>query len=105
MTSPLLATGSGSAPPASAPLASGQLAMMLQTVRTQDFFWALGVDQNAAAADVDRAYEALARSFHADRYRLGPEDDRRTAQEIFDRLTEAHRTLRDPARRKTYVPS
>jgi DNA-binding response OmpR family regulator/tetratricopeptide (TPR) repeat protein len=98
---PLLATSS--APPASAPLASGQLAMMLQTVRTQDFFWALGVDENASAAEVDRAYEALARSFHADRYRLGPEDDRKAAQEIFDRLTEAHRTLRDPARRKTYV--
>ena len=46
--------------------------MMLQTVRTQDYFWALGVDQNAPAADIDRAYEALARSFHADRYRLAP---------------------------------
>ena len=101
--SSLLAAGSSSAPPASVPLASGQLAMMLQTVRTQDFFWALGVDQDAGAAELDRAYEALARSFHADRYRLGPEDDRKAAQEIFDRLTEAHRTLRDPARRKTYV--
>lgn len=98
---PLLATSS--APPASAPLASGQLAMMLQTVRTQDSFWALGVDHDASAAEVDRAYEALARSFHADRYRLGPEDDRKAAQEIFDRLTEAHRMLRDPARRKAYV--
>ena len=103
LTSPLLPTGSGSAPPATAPLASGQLAMMLQTVRTQDYFWALGVDQDAAAAEVDRAYEALARSFHADRYRLGPDDDRKAAQEIFERLTEAHRTLRDPARRKAYV--
>ena len=77
--------------------------MMLQTVRTQDYFWALGVDQDAGAAELDRAYEALARSFHADRYRLGPEDDRKAAQEIFERLTEAHRTLRDPARRKAYV--
>jgi DNA-binding response OmpR family regulator/tetratricopeptide (TPR) repeat protein len=103
LTSPLLPTGSGSAPPATTPLASGQLAMMLQTVRTQDFFWALGVDPDAGAAELDRAYEALARGFHADRYRLGPEDDRKAAQEIFDRLTEAHRTLRDPARRRAYV--
>src|SRR4029079_5539863 len=55
------------------------------------------------AGDIDRAYEALARSFHADRYRLSPEDDRKSAQEIFDRLTEAHRTLRDPAKRKAYL--
>ena len=81
--------------------ASGQLSMMLQTVRTQDYFWALGVGRDAPAADIDRAYEALARSFHADRYRLAPEDDRKAAQEIFDRLAEAHRTLRDPAKRKS----
>jgi DNA-binding response OmpR family regulator/tetratricopeptide (TPR) repeat protein len=90
-------------PPASAPLASGQLSMMLQTVRTQDYFWALDVEREAPSADIDRAYEALARSFHADRYRLSPEEDRKTAQEIFDRLGEAHRTLRDPAKRKAYL--
>ena len=65
--------------------------MMLQTVRTQDYFWALGVGRDAPTAEIDRAYEALARSFHADRYRLSPEDDRRLAQEIFDSLAEAHR--------------
>jgi DNA-binding response OmpR family regulator/tetratricopeptide (TPR) repeat protein len=91
------------APAAPEPLSSGQLAMMLQTVRTQDHFWVLGVDKSAAAAAVDQAYEALARSFHADRYRLAPEEDRRTAAEIFERLTEAHRTLRDPARRRAYI--
>jgi tetratricopeptide (TPR) repeat protein len=90
-------------PPASAPLASGQLSMMLQTVRTQDYFWALDVERDAPSADIDRAYEALARSFHADRYRLSPEEDRKTAQEIFERLGEAHRTLRDPAKRKAYL--
>jgi DNA-binding response OmpR family regulator/tetratricopeptide (TPR) repeat protein len=90
-------------PPTSAPLASGQLSMMLQTVRTQDYFWALDVSREAPVAEIDRAYEALARSFHADRYRLSPEDDRKAAQEIFDKLGEAHRTLRDPAKRKAYL--
>ncbi|HVV51472.1 MAG TPA: DUF4388 domain-containing protein, partial [Polyangia bacterium] len=85
------------------PLGSGELAMMLQMARTQDHFWALGVGREASAGDVDRAYEALARSFHADRYRLAPEDDRRMAQEIFAALTEAHRVLSDPARRRAYV--
>jgi tetratricopeptide (TPR) repeat protein len=77
--------------------------MMLQTVRTQDYFWALDVGREAPAAEIDRAYEALARSFHADRYRLSPEEDRKAAQEIFDKLGEAHRTLRDPAKRKAYL--
>src|SRR5262245_23527406 len=100
---PVLGAPASAPPPTSAPLGSGQLSMMLQTVRTQDYFWALDVERDAPAPDLDRAYEALARSFHADRYRLSPEDDRKTAQEIFDRLTEAHRTLRDPAKRKAYL--
>jgi DNA-binding response OmpR family regulator/tetratricopeptide (TPR) repeat protein len=91
------------APASAPPLGSGELSMMLQMARTQDYFWVLGIERNAAPADIDRAYEALARSFHADRYRLAPDDDRKTAQEMFDCLTEAHRVLQDPARRRTYL--
>ncbi len=88
-----------------APLGSGELSMMLQMARTQDHFWALGVDRSAPAAEIDRAYQALARSFHADRYRLASYDDRRMAAEMFQRLTEAHAVLQDPARRRAYVAS
>jgi tetratricopeptide (TPR) repeat protein len=77
--------------------------MMLQMARTQDHFWALGVSREAPTAEIDRAYEALARSFHADRYRLASDEDRRMAQEIFESLAEAHRVLQDPARRRAYV--
>jgi DNA-binding response OmpR family regulator/tetratricopeptide (TPR) repeat protein len=91
------------APGPTAPLSSGQLAMMLQTAQTQDYFWVLGVERDAPAAEVDRAYEALARSFHADRYRLASDEDRRTAHDVFERLTEAHRTLRDTTRRRAYL--
>ncbi len=89
--------------PQPAPLGSGELSMMLQMARTQDHFWSLGVGRETATPEIDRAYEALARSFHADRYRLAPEDDRRMAQEIFDSLAEAHRVLRDPALRRAYT--
>ena len=78
------------------PLGSGELSMMLQMARTQDHFWALGVGQGRRSAEIDRAYEALARSFHADRYRLASEEDRKAAQEIFDSLAESHRVTRDP---------
>jgi CheY-like chemotaxis protein len=101
---------STTAPPATpavdrqpAPLGSGELSMMLQMARTQDHFWSLGVGREASTAEIDRAYEALARSFHADRYRLAPEDDRRMAQEIFESLAEAHRVLHDPALRRAYA--
>ena len=56
-------------PPPSGPLTAGPLSMVLQMVRTQDYFWALGVERNATVAEVGRAYDALARKFHADRYR------------------------------------
>jgi len=71
-------------------------------VRTQNYYWALGVKPDDPTEVVDQAYEALARSFHPDRYRQRPEEDRRLAQEIFDRLTEGHRVLRDASRRRTY---
>ena len=77
--------------------------MMLQMARTQDYFWVLGVERDAAPAAGNRAYEALARSFHADRYRLASDDDRKAAKEMFDILAEAHRVLQDPARRRAYL--
>jgi DNA-binding response OmpR family regulator/tetratricopeptide (TPR) repeat protein len=85
------------------PLGSVPLSMVAQTVRTQDYFWALGVERAASADEIDRAYEALARTFHADGYRNSPPADRKLAQEIFDRLSEAHGVLCDPDQRQAYT--
>jgi len=84
-------------------LSGGQLSMVAETVRTQDYFWTLGVERDATPAEVDRAYDAHARAFHPDRYRASSEEDRKLAQEIFQRLGEAHRMLREPARRRSYI--
>jgi DNA-binding response OmpR family regulator/tetratricopeptide (TPR) repeat protein len=90
-------------PQPSGALSGGQLSMVAETVRTQDYFWTLGIERDATVTDVDRAYDAHARTFHPDRYRHSSDEDRKLAQEIFDRLGEAHRTLRDPGRRRSYV--
>ncbi|MDB4980375.1 MAG: winged-helix phosphate transcriptional response regulator [Myxococcales bacterium] len=92
-----------SPPQQSGPLSGGQLSMVAETVRTQDFFWSLGIERDATPADIDRAYDAHARTFHPDRYRHSTDEDRKMAQEIFERLGEAHRTLREPQRRRTYI--
>jgi CheY-like chemotaxis protein len=92
-----------SQPQMSGPLSGGQLSMVAETVRTQDYFWSLGIERDATGTDIDRAYDAHARTFHPDRYRHSTDEDRKMAQEIFERLGEAHRTLRDPARRRTYI--
>jgi CheY-like chemotaxis protein len=90
-------------PQSSGPLSGGQLSMVAETVRTQDYFWTLGVGRDASSAEIDRAYDAHARSFHADRYRHSSDEDRRVAQDVFERLSEAHRVLRDPSRRRAYI--
>lgn len=99
---PPSATGSGgiSSP---VPFTGAQLSTVATTLRTQSYFWALGVEPTASVAEIDVAYDTLARSFHGDRYRNSPDDDRHLAQEIFERLGEAHRVLRDPARRRAYM--
>ena len=84
------------------PLSATQLGLVAQTVRSQNHYWALGVRTDDSIVTVDQAYEALARSFHPDRYRQRPEEDRKLAHEIFERLGEAHRVLRDPTRRRAY---
>lgn len=95
--------GPAAVPQTSVPLSVTQLGLVAQTVRGQNHYWALGVRPDDSVAVVDQAYETLARSFHPDRYRQRPDEDRRLAQEIFEHLAEAHRVLRDPARRRSYT--
>lgn len=95
--------GPAAVPDTVAPLSVTQLGLVAQTVRSQNHYWALGVRADDSTEVIDQAYEALARSFHPDRYRQRPEEDRRLAQEIFERLGEAHRVLRDVTRRRAYA--
>lgn len=69
-----------------------------------NLFELLGVGLDATEDEIRKAYYALSKQFHPDRYfkkNLG--SFRGRLERIFKRLNDANAVLSDPARRKTYV--
>ncbi|SFL20356.1 DnaJ C-terminal domain-containing protein [Proteiniphilum acetatigenes] len=62
-----------------------------------DYYKILGVDRNASAEDIKKAYRKLARKLHPD---LNPND--KEAQKKFQELNEANEVLSDPEKRAKY---
>lgn len=62
-----------------------------------DYYKVLGVDKNASADDIKKAYRKLARKHHPD---LNPNDDK--AHKLFQQINEANEVLSDPEKRKKY---
>ena len=62
-----------------------------------DYYKVLGVDKNASAEDIKKAYRKLARKLHPD---LNPND--KEAHKKFQQINEANEVLSDPAKRKKY---
>src|SRR6187549_1022794 len=65
-----------------------------------DLYILLGVEREATAGDIKRAYKRLARRFHPD---INPGD--RMAASQFRQIAEAYETLIDPERRRRYDTS
>lgn len=63
----------------------------------QDFYKTLGVDEQADASAIKKAYRKLARELHPDR---NPNDA--SSEERFKEVQQAYETLSDPAKRKQY---
>jgi DnaJ-class molecular chaperone len=63
----------------------------------RDYYQVLGVERNASAADVKRAFRRLARELHPDVNGHDPE-----AEEKFKAAAEAYEVLSDPERRRAY---
>jgi molecular chaperone DnaJ len=62
-----------------------------------DFYVILGLDRDASASEIKRAYTRLARRYHPG---INPGD--RAAGAVFERIAEAYETLSDPERRQQY---
>lgn len=63
----------------------------------QDYYNTLGVDKNADAATIKKAYRKLAQKYHPDR---NPND--KSAEEKFKQITEAYAVLSDAEKRRQY---
>lgn len=64
----------------------------------RDYYEVLGVDKNASAADIKKAYKKMARKYHPDLNR----DDPKTAEEKFKEVNEAYDVLKDPQKKAQY---
>ncbi len=62
-----------------------------------DYYKILGIDKNAGADDIKKAYRKLARKLHPD---LNPND--KEAHKKFQQVNEANEVLSDPEKRKKY---
>jgi molecular chaperone HscB len=74
---------------------------------SQDYFALFGLPARYRfdADKLDRAYRALQREIHPDRYAAGDEAERRLALQSSARVNEAYRALKDPVGRAQYLLS
>ncbi len=62
-----------------------------------DYYKILGVEKNASATDIKKAYRKLALKYHPDRNK-----DNKEAEEKFKKISEAYAVLSDKEKRKQY---
>jgi hypothetical protein len=72
-------------------------------ITSQDYFQMLGVDRDATAEQIQKAFFGLAKVWHPDRLPPALIDVKDACSKVFTHLTEAHATLTDAPRRQDYM--
>lgn len=67
------------------------------TPKFQDYYTTLGVSREATPEEIKKAFRKLARQYHPDTAK-----DKKTAEEKFKEINEAHEVLSDPEKRRRY---
>lgn len=67
-----------------------------------DYYYLLGIPENASSKEIKLAYRKMAEVYHPDKLRELPEESRREGEEIMRLLNEAKSILLNPDRRKAY---
>ncbi|MDO4196003.1 MAG: molecular chaperone DnaJ [Prevotellaceae bacterium] len=68
----------------------------------RDYYEVLGVDKNASAADIKKAYRKIAIQYHPDRQGDKSEAEKKEAEEKFKEAAEAYSVLSDETKRQQY---
>lgn len=79
-----------------------ELSLVYERLDELNHYELLKVPQSADTQAITSAYYALVKKFHPDRLPTALDPLIRCAQLVFERLTEAHDTLTNPARREEY---
>lgn len=68
----------------------------------RDYYEVLGVDKNASAADIKKAYRKIAIKYHPDRQGDKSDAEKKLAEEKFKEAAEAYSVLSDDQKRQQY---
>jgi CheY-like chemotaxis protein/tetratricopeptide (TPR) repeat protein len=79
------------------------LEAMAQRFDAQDYFEILGVDPKAKDSEIEAAYVTLAEKCHPDQYTGSSDAVHAVAEQVFEYVSRAYETLRDPRTRGVYV--
>ncbi len=82
---------------------AAELRSVLREMTAQNYFEMLGLDHKASEVDIRKAYHALAKRYHPDRFNDQPTEVRDGAEAVFAKLSEAHQTLSSKTKRKEYI--
>jgi DnaJ family protein B protein 4 len=67
-----------------------------------DYYKTLGIEKDASAEDIKKAYRKLALKWHPDKHAQDPEKDKKKAEDKFKEISKAYEILSDDKKRQSY---